>query len=107
MKGIGHGKNSFGNAMTRADHKVISLQIKLFDGRGEQREVISIIFRSHGKSLNKRGLDVHPLNGRGKLIFDIEKGIEICFRVKFTEDFQALLPTSHTGKPVMNQGNLQ
>jgi hypothetical protein len=107
MKGIGHGKNSFSNAMTRADHKVISFEIKLFDGCGEQREVISIIFQSHGKFLNKRGLDIHPLNDRRELILDIDKRIEICIGVKFTEDFEALFPSSHTSKPVMNQRDLQ
>jgi hypothetical protein len=84
MKGIGHRENSLGNAVTGAHHKVISFKIKLFDGCGEEREVISIIFRSHWKSLNKRGLDIHPLNHRRELILDIEKRIEICFGVKFT-----------------------
>ena len=107
MKGIGHGKNSLGNTMTRADHKIISFEIKLFDGCGEKREVISIISRSHGKFLDKRGFDIHPLNHRGELILDIEKRIEICFRVKFTEDLETFFPSSHAGKPIMNKSDFQ
>jgi hypothetical protein len=106
IKRIGHGKDSFSNAMTGANHKVISFEIKLFNGCGEKREVISIIFRSHWKPLNERGLDIHPLDNLRDLVLYIDEGIKICIGVKFTEDLKTFLPSSHAGKPIMNQSHL-
>ncbi len=50
----------------------------------EKRKIRSIVSRNPWESLDKGGLDLHPLDRPGQSVFDIEKCIEVCLRVEIT-----------------------
>jgi hypothetical protein len=93
--------------MTRADHELVAVEVKLLDGNREQWQVLAIQFAREWQPLDDRAPDLAALDNRRGGPRQMYQGKEIRGREHLAEHLERLLTATHAGEPVMDEGYAQ
>jgi len=91
--------------MATAQDQVIPGEVKALNQAGHDGQKITVFLPCQGQGLEKGGVNIQSFDGGRDRTPDMEERVEIGFRKDLAKDLQASLPASHSGEPVMNQGD--
>src|ERR1044072_2493464 len=96
---------SFRNTMTAGKNKIVSSQVKPFDGTGKERQIVAIDPFCLRQSTDKRTSYLHLPNRRRNLFGSVQQCVKIGRRKKLAENFEAFFTTPHPRQPIMHKGH--
>ena len=90
--------------MTRTDHQVDVVEVKLLDGKREERQVVTIEPVDQRQALDERGPDAMAGDRGRHAAGDVDQREQVGLGQQLTEDLEGLLAAAHAGEPVVNEG---